>query len=121
MSAHEIRAFATTVRAAAKDITPDAEKVMFKGAMNVKRDLQKQMRASRHFKGATNSITFDQAGLSVEIGPEKASGSGGAIANVAYFGTSRGGGTVEDPLEALNREAPYVEKYLLELVVKSFE
>lgn len=120
------REFAAVLRAAA-DIAPEAEKVLFKGAMNVKRDLQDKLRASKHFKGVARSITFDVDGLSAEIGPEKASGSGGALANIAYFGGHAwgssvfSGGNIEDPEAALKREAPVFEKHLLELAVKSFD
>ena len=47
----------------------------------------------------------DRAG-SIELvaGPTK--GSPGSLANIAYFGTSRGGGTVPDPRGALDAETP---------------
>lgn len=124
--ASELRAFAAQVKHAAADITPAAEKVIAKGAHNIRQDLQAQLRASTHFKGVAGSITYDLDGLSAEIGPDKASGSGGALANIAYFGGAgwggrHSGGTVEDPEEALNREAPHVEKWLAEEAVKSFD
>lgn len=120
------REFAAVVRHAARGITPDAEKVLFKGAMNVKRDLQEKLRASAHFKGVARSITFDIEGLSAEIGPEKGAGSGAPLADKAYWGGAgwggvHSGGTVEDPEEALNREAPNLEKWLAEAAVKSFD
>lgn len=122
MSSSGAREFAAVIRHAAADITPGAEKVVFKGAMNVKRDLQEKLRASTHFKGVAPSITFDMDGLSAEIGPEKGSGSGAPLAHFAYWGGANGGGgTVEDPEEALKREEPIFEKHLLELAVKSFD
>ena len=48
--------------------------------------------------------------VSAVIGPEK--GAPGSLANVAYFGTSRGGGTVADPEDALQEEADaFVEHF----------
>lgn len=120
MSAEELRAFSKTLLASGDSVAAEAEKVILKGAMNLKKDLQSQMSRSRHFKGITSSITFDHDGLTAEVGPEKGAGSGGALANIAYFGSSRGGGTVEAPEEALAREMPNLEKYLLEAVVKGF-
>lgn len=120
------REFAAVVRHAARDITPEAEKVLFKGAMNVKKDLQSQMRKSSSFSELAGAITFDIDGLSAEIGPTKAhrggNGTLGFGANIAYFGGANGGGgTVEDPEEAGKREAPYFEKWLAEAAVKSFD
>lgn len=47
-----------------------------------------------------------------------AGGNGNAapLANIAYFGSSRGGGTVPDPQGALDAEAPNVEKHLGDLI-----
>ena len=74
------------------------------GAAKIKADLTAQMKSSRHFKGfAAIGYDLDPDGFGAEIGPNKPGPGSGA--NIAYFGTSRGGGTVEDPVEALNREA----------------
>lgn len=120
---NELRAFAAELRAAG-DVQPEVEKVLFKGAMNIKKDLQEKMRASTHFKGAAGAISFDIRGLSAEIGPTK--GSPGSLANLAYFGGTgwggkHSGGTVEDPEEALLREVPAFEKHLTEIAVRSLE
>lgn len=119
------REFAAAIRHAASDITSGAEKVVEKGALNVKKDLQKQLQGSRSFRGIARSITYDRTGLSAEIGPDKSAGAGGALANIAYWGGSgwgvHSGGTVEDPGEALKREEPFFEKYLMEEAVKSFD
>lgn len=89
--------------------------VVEKGARNIKGDLTEQMKSSTHFKGFAD-IGYDilDGGMAAEIGPNK--GGPGAGANIAYFGTSRGGGTVEDPIEALKREAGAVEKHLGDLL-----
>ena len=94
--------------------------IIAKGALNIKRQLRKEMFGSRHFKGAGSAISYDitTEGTSIvaEIGPSAEGGSPGNLANIAYFGTSRGGGTVPDPLKALEAEYPNVENYLTKLV-----
>jgi hypothetical protein len=116
------REFAAVVRHAAADIVPAVEKVVFKGAMNIKSEMQSALRGSAHFKGVAPSVTFDIEGLSAEIGPERGAGSGAPLAHFAYWGGANGGGgTVEDPEEALKREAPVFTKHVLAEAVKSFD
>ena len=99
-----------------------------RGARNIRDQLRDEMRSSTHFKGAAKSISYDldDDGYGAEIGPKK--GGPGAIAVIAYFGGSAwsgrrrpgrgwqqgpgGGGTVPDPLGALEAEAPRFEKAL---------
>lgn len=108
------------VRAAVADMTgvdsrlrPDVAAVVKKGATNIRKDMLDKMRSSRHFKGFAD-ISYDMVDdFEAEIGPNK--GGPGAGANIAYFGTSRGGGTVEDPEVALEREIPAFEKHMLDI------
>ena len=115
----ELRAFAVQLDAAAGEVAPEIREVIQRGAVNIKRQLVSEMAASTHFKGAASSITYDTTigtdGISAEIGPDKSKG-GGPLANIAYFGTPRGGGTVPDPKLALEAEVPNVEKYIGDLV-----
>ena len=112
------------VRAAVADLTsvdsrlrPDVAGVVKKGAQNIKDDLQAEARKSRHFKGFASGISYDMPDdFEAEIGPVK--GRPGSLANIAYFGTSRGGGTVEEPGEALQRELPAFEKHLGDIAEK---
>jgi len=105
------------VRTAIADLTsvdsrlrPDVSMVVKRGATNIRHDLLAQMRSSLHFKGFAD-ISFDMRGdFEAEIGPNK--GGPGSGANIAYFGSWKGGGTVEDPEEALNREIPKFEDHL---------
>lgn len=100
---------------------PVAEKqlrgVVSKGALNIKKQLRREMAASRHFGQIAGLISYEitagDASFEAEIGPQ-ARGAG-LLENIAYFGTSRGGGTVPDPKHALAAEAPNVEKYLSKL------
>lgn len=87
--------------------------VMRRGAKNINRQLAREMGRSRHFKGAAGAFAHydeydDGDTLTYEMGPAKGKWSGGNLGNIAYFGTSRGGGTVPDPEGALRAEAPAV-------------
>lgn len=100
----------------------EVEAVVKRGATNVKKQLVAEMRRSPAFKGVARGITYDMRAASgfgggvieAEIGPE--SSGPGALANVAYFGTSRGGGTVPDPSGALEAERRRFEEALLKII-----
>lgn len=93
------------------------------GAVHIKGQMRAEMQASRHFRGVASSITFDliesPTGLTAEIGPEATSGSPGNLANIAHFGSSRGGGTVPDPVGALNAEEPRFEAAVLAILARA--
>jgi hypothetical protein len=65
---------------------------------------------SFRFAGRISGEMKGNAGTSIfEGGPVK--GGAGSLANIAYFGGAHGGGgTVRDPQQALNEEAPKFEK-----------
>lgn len=116
----EVRAAVVDMTSVDSRLRPDVYAVLEKGAINVRDDLRAKMQSSKHFKGF-NRISYDIVGrgfgdtgaFEAEIGPEK--GGPGAGANIAYFGTSRGGGTVEDPELALEREVPAFEEHMLDI------
>lgn len=115
----ELREFAQKLTANTETSPRKIRAVVARGALNVKKDLQAEMGKSGHFGQLARSIDYDirrasggdAFSVEAEIGPNKAR-AGGALANVAYFGTSRGGGTVADPREALEREVPNLMDYL---------
>lgn len=111
--ASELRTLAADITKAGARVLPDVEKVVFKGAVNVKKRMQEELQSSTHFKSIASSVDFDietaPNGVSAEIGPKHGAGEPGNLANVAYFGTSRGGGTV-DFMKPLAEEAPRFEK-----------
>lgn len=103
----------------AANIPPAAvQAVVAKGAQNIKRQLQAEADGSRHFR-ISRHISYDVkarlGGAEAEVGPEKVGA--GNLANIAYFGTSRGGGaSLPDPAGALNDEIPGFEAALAALV-----
>lgn len=116
----ELHRFADDLGKVAGKAVPEVDAVLEKGAHNIKEDLASEAKASKHFKGMAGSISYDSmAGvgtLRYEIGPDK-SRKGGALGNIYYFGTSRGGGTgdLEGPLR---REEPNLERELGRVVDK---
>jgi hypothetical protein len=89
----------------AGDLVEDVDKVVKRGAQNAKNEMVADAQASAHFKGMAGSISYDsdyRAGqVAYEVGPDKGR-RGGSLGNIAYFGTSRGGGTldIEKPLRS---------------------
>ena len=107
----ELRAFARELEDAPLKVVREIIPVMRKGAVNIKSDMQADLRGSSNagFRHVASTVSYDvlDGGFGVEVGPSKPAG---ALANVAYFGTSRGGGTVADPVGALQAEIPRFEK-----------
>ncbi len=118
----ELGTFAVDLTAAGSGIAKTVRPIVHKGANNIKNQLRAEMRASRHFRPVARAIDYSMHGgmvfgagvIEAEIGPRK--GSPGSLANVAIFGTSRGGGTVPDPQLALEAEIPNFERALLNAV-----
>lgn len=102
--------------AAARDIKP----IVSRGALAIKNQMRAEMGASPHFKGTASSITYDITeradGVTAEIGAKIGAGQTGGLAHIAHFGGSTGGGTVADPIGALNAEAPKFEAALLKIL-----
>lgn len=108
--ADELRAFAADLGKVAGKAVPEVFPVLKRGSQNIKDDLIRDANTSS-FHGLVPSLSYDPTGpLSFEIGPDK-SRRGGPLGHIAYFGTSRGGGTLdlEGPLE---RERPNLEREL---------
>lgn len=113
IDASELRTLGADITRVGMKAIPKVEKSVFKGASNIKRGMQEELGASTHFRSIRRSVDFDietrPNGVEAEIGPRHGSNEPGNLANIAYFGTSRGGGTVdfEKPME---EEAPRFEK-----------
>lgn len=90
---------------AAGRVLPEARKVVQQAAINIKQGMQRDISGHAHFRQIARAISYDlgAGGLSAEIGPAHAGV--GDLANIAYIGTSRGGGTV-DLTKALRAEEP---------------
>lgn len=114
----ELGTFSNELVDSADDALSKGRAIVARGALNVKRTMQADLAGSQHFGQVARDVSYDtRVGtdwVEAEIGPT--SGGAGSLANIAYFGTSRGGGTVRDPQEPLNEEAPGFEQALLDLI-----
>lgn len=119
----ELRALSADLTKAGEVVQGKAYGVVSKGAVQIKAQMRMEMSASKSFRGIGSSISYDIHGgdmfgvgvIEAEIGPTTDPGSPGNLANIAYFGGSRGGGTVPDPVGALNAELPRFEAALAKI------
>lgn len=120
VDAREVRQFAGDLRAASQRVVNEVPRVVKRGAQQIKDQMREAMFASKHFKGAGKAISYDivDGGFEAQIGPTTGPGGvPGDLAHLAYFGgVNGGGGTVEDPQEALDAEGPKFTKALLDLI-----
>lgn len=111
----EVTGFADRFGRVIPSVARELDGVVKKGAQNVKTEMVADASASPHFKGMAGSITYDQLGpAQYEVGPDKGR-RGGALGNIYYFGTSRGGGS-GDIDKPVNSETPRFEQALSELI-----
>lgn len=117
--ARELESFAMDLGRAGDKAMKDVEAVVFKGAMNVKRGMVQELQSSQHFRSIAKSVDFDiesrPNGVEAEIGPKSGAREPGNLANIAYFGTSRGGGTV-DFMKPFEAEKPRFEQAIQEVL-----
>lgn len=107
--ATELDQFAADLDKAAIEVAVSIRQVIAKGAVNIKKQMRTEMEASEHFAAAAHRISYDittpaDDTVVAEVGPSHGDGDPGSLANIAYFGTPRGGGTVPDPDGALQAE-----------------
>lgn len=86
----------------------EVKSVVSKGSLNIKNQLVSEAQGSRSFGQIARSIGYDltETGNSVEgeIGPDSSRNSAAGLL-MAYYGQSRGGGgTLPDPINALQVE-----------------
>ena len=113
----EVTGFVDSVGRVVASATREVDAVVKKGAQNVKNEMVADASASPHFKGMAGSISYDQLSPGeYEVGPDKGR-RGGALGNIYYFGTSRGGGSgdIDKPVQS---ETPRFEQALTALVAE---
>lgn len=100
---------------ASDELAGEVVKIVKRGALAIKKDMQDAATGSDHFSRMPASITYEtfyEADAFVaEIGPEigKLQGS---LAFLAYEGTHTGGPVFADPALSLAREVPKVMDYI---------
>lgn len=95
----------------------EVDKVVAKGALNIKSDWSRRWSGHPHFPALARSVTYDQFHTpwtsSAEIGPDKGKPQG-ALGNVIEFGTEHNA-PIPGGLPALDAEAPKFERSLADL------
>lgn len=90
-----------------------------KGAQNVKNDLREDLSGSGNKAFRRIPITYEvkeSAGrVTAEIGPSK--GGAGSLANIAFFGTTKGGGT-HDFYKHGEKELPKLAEHVAKAAVE---
>jgi len=118
---HEITVLADAINKASRVAESDAQKVVFRGAIQIKKDAARRIRGHRRLRKLPWSIDFDTyrslKGPAAEIGPNHSKGQG-ALGNIAEYGT------VNNPpipfmRPAADAEQPRFEKAMEDLAVKA--
>lgn len=113
----ELRALSADLRQAPGKVEREVRQVIRKGGVQIKSRMQREMGRSGWFGHIARSIDFDEVGgrgtIGVEVGPNAATSSSAPLAGIAYFGGARGGGgTVPDPMQALQDEAQEAQRWI---------
>jgi hypothetical protein len=112
-NAAEIRQLAKDFGKVSPKVVKRVQAIMPKTGLAMKKRLQADLRASSSFKAAARSVDYDvkmqgfggDGLIQVEVGPNAARSPAAALAGIAYFGGSLGGGgTVPDPIVAMRLE-----------------
>lgn len=105
----------------ADEAVPKVVPIMTRGAVEVKKRMNADLGASWSFHGIAGTVNYDRAvtgdGVEFEIGPDK-DRNGGALANIAYFGGSNGGGGTVDLEGPFVAEGEVIAQKLTDLIDK---
>lgn len=121
----EVDKLALDLAAVPAKVIPQAERVMKKGAQNIKEAQQEAFRGSPYFKGVARDVSYDRRGLfgsiGYEVGPAvgRGKGHGGGLGGIAVEGGARGGGGTVDIDHTLADEVPNVVSELTKAVTKA--
>lgn len=112
----EVTHLAVDLSKAPDRITSDMRKVVKRGALNIKRGMQKDFSGHRYAGGVPGSFEFNQSGSNAfiaqaEIGELDSAGPQWGIAAILAYGTSNNAPVV-NLTGALYREVPALTKYL---------
>ena len=119
VDASQLKAFGTTLAGGATVRRALVSAAVKKGAQNVKNSIRDDLKGSGNKAFRSIPITYTMietpGRISAEIGPTK--GGTGSLANIAFFGTAKGGGThrfYEHGEEELPKLAEYVARAAVE-------
>ena len=106
----DLERLAADLSSSPERVMREVRQVVSKGSLNIKQQLISEAQGSSWFGQISRSIGYDltETGNSAEgeIGPQKERNSSAGLL-MAYWGQSRGGGgTLPDPINALEAEEP---------------
>lgn len=108
------------IDAGMRAIVPEVEKVVARGALNVKNDWRDRWSGHPHIKHLPRAISYDldtqQSTVDAEIGPDKDKAQG-ALGNVIEFGTVNNA-PIPGGLPALEAETPKFVRALADVAEK---
>ena len=115
----DLEGLAADLASAPGRVERGVKQVVSKGSLNVKNQLMREASGSMHFEQLARSIGYDLTAtadyVEGEIGPQKERDKAAGLLG-AYWGWSRGGGgTLPDPIGALEAEQPNVTEALARL------
>lgn len=125
IDASDLRIFAEVARESGNHAVALVKRSVTKGSVNVKTQLRSEAQQSSSFKQIARTIDFDTettaSHIETQIGPNKGIGGSASLGGIAYFGTSKpGGGTLPDPVKALEVEAPKLESAIADIMTEVF-
>lgn len=111
----ELRTLSTDLSRIPDKVQKGVRPVVARGAHEVKRKMQADMRESPYFKGNAQNISVDVKingeGVEAEVGPKPS-----WLSHIAYFGGANGGGGTVDILGPLGEEVEPFTKALGDLL-----
>lgn len=115
--ADDLAKLAADLRALAAGALDDADKIAKRGVQNLKTEYAQEAAGSTHFSSVAPAWSYEVhrgvASVRYELGPDKGR-AGGALANLYYFGSPRGGGGTGDIDGPLDREIPRTTRAFLD-------
>lgn len=116
----EFNKLAADLRRAGLKARPAIRPVIQKGGVVLKAQLRSEAEGVTHAPALPSAISFEtkerRDGVSLEVGPVE--GGAGSLA-LLYYGNSKTGPVLKDPVFALKREAEVIVKHITDVIVKA--
>jgi len=116
----EFEKLADDLRHAGIKARPAIRPIVQKGGVVLKGQLRSEAEGVKHAPALPSSISYDTTelrdGVRLEVGPRE--GGAGSLA-LLYYGNSKTGPVLKDPVFALKREAEVMVKHITDALVKA--
>jgi hypothetical protein len=116
----EFEALAKDLARAGLKARPAIRPVIQKGGVVLKAQLRAEAEGVAHAPALPSTISYETTerpdGVSLEVGPTE--GGAGSLA-LLYYGNSKTGPVLKDPVFALKREADVMVKHITDVIVKA--